>query len=79
MLDAAVMVKPQNTGAFTDAIEEALSMRGAERRARMRRLREQVTENDLATWTGLNLRAAMALRDGDGSVREPGLPTGGQS
>ena len=78
MLDAALMVKPQNTGAFTDAIESALSMREAERRARMQRLRKQVSENDLATWTGLNLRAAMALRDGEGSVREPELPTGGQ-
>ena len=78
MLDAALMVKPQNTGAFTDAIEEALAMRDAEKHARMHRLREQVSENDLATWTGLNLRAAVALRDGEGSVREPGLPTGGQ-
>ena len=77
LLDAALMVKPQNTGAFTDAIERALSMRGAERRARMQHLHEQVAENDLPTWTGLNLRAAMALRDGEGSVREPGLPTGG--
>ncbi|WP_277542147.1 alpha,alpha-trehalose-phosphate synthase (UDP-forming) [Haloarcula laminariae] len=78
ILDAALLVTPQNTGAFTDAIERALTMRGAERRARMQRLREQVSENDLATWTGLNLRAAMALRDGDGSATEPGLPTGGQ-
>jgi len=77
LLDAALTVKPQNTGAFTDAIERALSMRGAERRARMQRLREQVSENDLAAWTWLNLRAARALHDGDGSVREPGLPTGG--
>jgi len=78
MLDAALMVKPQNTGAFTDAIETALTMPEAEKRARMHYLREQVSENDLATWTGLNLQAAVALRDGEGSVREPGLPTGGQ-
>jgi len=78
MLDAALLVKPQNTGAFTDAIEAALTMRDGEKRARMQRLREQVSQNDLATWTGLNLRAAMALRDGEGSVRAPGLPTEGQ-
>ena len=78
MLDAALIVKPQDTGAFTDAIERALSMRGAERRARMQRLRGQVAENDLATWTGLNLRAAMALRDGEGAISERSLPTGGQ-
>ncbi|MDS0261525.1 trehalose-6-phosphate synthase [Haloarcula sp. S1CR25-12] len=67
LLDAAVMVKPQDTCAFTDAIEEALTMPEAERRARMRHLRRQVTENDLAAWTALNLKAAMALRDASGS------------
>ena len=78
MLDTALTVTPQNTGAFTDAIEAALAMRGVERRARMQRLREQVAENDLATWTGLNLRAAISLRDGDESDREPSLSAGGQ-
>jgi len=78
ILDAAVTMRPQDACAFADAIESALSMRSAEKQARMRRLREQVAENDLATWTGLNLTAAMALRDGSGSVTEPTLPAGSQ-
>jgi len=77
VLDSAITMRPQDNGAFADAIETALTMSSGERHARMRHLRHQVAEHDLEAWTGLNLSAATALRDGEGSVTEPTLPMEG--
>jgi len=78
LLDGAITITPQDTGAFADAIETALSVPGGERRARMAYLHQQVRENDLAAWTERNLRAALALRDGESGKTQAGSLVGGE-
>jgi len=51
-LPAALLVNPRDTHAVADAIDQALSMPGDERRARHQRLLEVLRRNDIHAWHG---------------------------
>jgi trehalose-6-phosphate synthase len=48
----ALVVNPYDTDEMADAIHTALEMDVSERQARMRRMRETVTENNIYRWAG---------------------------
>jgi trehalose 6-phosphate synthase len=54
----ALMINPHDVSGIADAIFAAFHMRPAERRRRMRKLREQVREHDIYHWVGSILEAA---------------------
>lgn len=51
-LEQAVMVNPVATDEFADAIKKALEMAEDEKRERMKRMREEVQENNVYRWAG---------------------------
>jgi trehalose 6-phosphate synthase/phosphatase len=55
-LDGAVVVNPYDVEGVAQAIQHALAMPAAERRARMRSLRRRVREHDVSTWAREFLR-----------------------
>jgi trehalose 6-phosphate synthase/phosphatase len=56
-LSEALMVNPYDVRGVADAIHQALTMDGAERRRRIRRLRERVLSHDVHAWADEFLRA----------------------
>jgi len=61
-LTDALLVNPYDVDATATRMHDALVMSNAERRHRMRRLRRQVLEHDVHTWTDVFLRALTAAR-----------------
>jgi len=60
MQQGALMVNPYDIEGMSDAIYHAFIMNPAERRARMRRLRRGIREQDVFWWVDSFLRAAIA-------------------
>ena len=56
-LSDALIVNPYDVRGVADAIHQALTMDGAERRRRIRRLRERVLGHDVHVWADEFLRA----------------------
>jgi trehalose 6-phosphate synthase/phosphatase len=56
----ALLVNPYDTEGVADAIHRAFTMPAKERRARMRRLRRAIREQDIFWWVDSFLRAAIA-------------------
>jgi trehalose 6-phosphate synthase/phosphatase len=73
-LDGAVVVNPYDVEALADTILHALSLPNAERRARMKTLRRQVTEHDVHDWAARFVRMLLEARPVDGmpAARPPG-------
>ncbi|MGH2897869.1 MAG: alpha,alpha-trehalose-phosphate synthase (UDP-forming), partial [Solirubrobacteraceae bacterium] len=61
MVDALI-VNPYDVEGVGDAVHRALSMDGAERRRRMRRLREHVFEHNVSRWAGEFVEALAGAR-----------------
>jgi trehalose 6-phosphate synthase/phosphatase len=61
-LDGAVTVNPYDVDAVADRLHRALSMSIDEQRARMRRLRQQVTQHDVSAWAESFLQCLEAAR-----------------
>ncbi|HVB48482.1 MAG TPA: trehalose-6-phosphate synthase, partial [Burkholderiales bacterium] len=59
LANGALLVNPYDIEGVADAIRHAYLMDGAERRARMRRLRRSVREHDVFWWVDSFLRAAI--------------------
>jgi trehalose 6-phosphate synthase/phosphatase len=65
-LDGAVVVNPYDVEGVASTILRALSLPRAERRARMKTLRRQVTEHDVHAWATGFVRALVAARPVEG-------------
>jgi trehalose 6-phosphate synthase len=73
--DDALLVNPNDTEGFADALDAALAMPEAARRRRMRRLRELVTDEDTDAWVRAQFETVAALEAGEdrtGPVPSPG-------
>jgi trehalose 6-phosphate synthase/phosphatase len=70
----AFLVNPFDTEGVADALERALSLPAAERRARMHRLRRAVREYDIYHWLDEFLDAAVSKELADFPVREDFVP-----
>ena len=51
-LEGALLINPYDRGNFAENISEALSMPKAQRRRRMRMMREKIRENNIFRWAG---------------------------
>jgi trehalose 6-phosphate synthase len=60
----SISVAPADVAGTTTALERALAMGSDERRARLRRMRASVREEDLDWWLGRQLRDLAAIRHG---------------
>ena len=60
----SLTIAPADVAGTADMLERALAMPAEERRARLRRLRSAVREQDLAWWLGRQLRDIAAVRSG---------------
>ncbi len=69
----ALLVNPHDIEAVADAIHTAFAMPPEERRARMRRMRTSIRENDVFRWVDNFLRAAIAT-DLSAFPQPEGLP-----
>jgi trehalose 6-phosphate synthase/phosphatase len=74
-LDGAVVVNPYDVEALAGTIMHTLSLPPAERRARMKTLRRQVTEHDVHDWAARFVRTLLEARPIDGmpAASPPGL------
>jgi trehalose-6-phosphate synthase len=61
-LQEAAIVNPYDVDGVARAIHEGLVMDGAERRRRMRALRERVTRNDVHAWAQSFLESLLPVR-----------------
>ncbi len=71
-LSDALVVNPYHTEALADAILAALEMDPEERRARMRRMREVVRQQNVYRWAGSLIGELCEVRVSAGSVRKHG-------
>lgn len=69
----ALLVNPHDIEAVADAIHTAFNMPSEERRARMRRMRTSIRENDVFRWVDSFLRAAIST-DLSAFPQPTGLP-----
>jgi trehalose 6-phosphate synthase len=75
-LGGALLVNPYAVDEFAEALRSALAMPGAEQERRMRRLRQQVADNNIYRWAGMLLSEAGKLVEArqageQGCVRHP--------
>ena len=70
----ALLVNPYDTEGVADAIHRAFTMSTKERRARMRRLRRAIREQDIFWWVDSFLRAAIAKDLNDFPLPEDYVP-----
>jgi trehalose 6-phosphate synthase len=64
LADDCLLVAPADVTGTAAAIERALAMPREERRARLRRLRASVREEDIGWWLNRQLRDLLAVRRG---------------
>jgi trehalose 6-phosphate synthase len=78
-LTDAILINPYSTEDFAEAIRRAVEMSTAERRSRMRRLRQQVAERNVYRWArdliSQTLRSAKDTGHSDRAHDESGLLT----
>jgi trehalose-6-phosphate synthase/HAMP domain-containing protein len=63
-LSDALIVNPYDTEQFADTIRQGIQMRAAERRARMKRMYEQVETHNIYRWAATFINELAALRTG---------------
>jgi trehalose 6-phosphate synthase len=71
--DDALLVNPYDAEEFADALHEALCMPEQEQERRMRRMRQQVLDNNVFRWAGMLLSAAATLLDPRPAALRDGL------
>ena len=67
----SLIVNPYATKQFADAIHQALNMDVAERRRRMRKMRDIVRENNIYKWAGSIMQPLMKASASDHSRLAP--------
>jgi trehalose 6-phosphate synthase len=70
-LPDALLINPFAIDEFAEALNRALTMPADEQETRMRRLRQQVTDNNVYRWAGLLLSDMLKLADSRELVGEP--------